>query len=344
MLVKLTFMKLYSICLGMALLFAFANQDVSAQENRIDSLFMNRDTATVIDSLMKDFDNFLDSLTARKSFFMLSVGAGSGMFSFETANTSTLSSEKKLILSPSVGYYHKTGLGISATGYMMNNNRRLNFYQFVFTPSYDIIRRNFTTGVSFSKYLNKEELDFYTTPIQNEIFAYFSYKNLWLRPSLSLSYGWGSTTAYEKKQYKILRKLLQRSSRYSVTIKNEESISDFSVTLSVRKDFNWYDVLSTKDNITLTPVLLLNSGTQNFGFNSSYTYTLPTAIRVNSLPSNSTITDRTQFAAQSFSMVLRGSYMKGKFIIQPQLLLDYYLPEADDRFNTVVSVTAGMSF
>ena len=112
----------------------------------------------------------------------------------------------------------------------------------------------------------------------------------------------------------------------------------------LRKDFNWYDVLSKRDNITFTPVVLFNSGTQNFGFNTSYTYTLPSAIRVNSTPSNSKVNERTDFTPQSLSMVLRTSYLKGKFILQPQVLFDYYLPQGEDKFNTVFSVTAGVSF
>jgi hypothetical protein len=336
-------MKLYFTII-VSLLFLFANPDAKAQKTRIDSLFMNGDTSVVIESLMKDFDKFLDSLTAPKSFFNVSLGIGSGIFSFENNNSVFLTEEKKLILSPSFGYYHKTGLGISATGYMINENSKLNFYQYVFTPSFDVIKRKFSTGISFSKYISKDSLSFYTTPIQNEFFAYFSYKKLWVRPSLSISYGWGSTTQYEKKQDKIYKRLLQRSNRYYVTIKNKETISDLSVTLSVRKDFNWYDVISKDDNITFTPVILLNSGTQNFGFNTSYTYTLPSAIRVNSMPSNSNITDRTEFAPQSLSMVLRSSYLKGKFLIQPQVLFDYYIPQSDDRFNTVFSVTTAFSF
>lgn len=231
---------------------------------------------------------------------------------------------------------------MSVTGYMINENQRFNFYQFVFTPSFDVIRRSFSTGISFSKYLNRDSLSFYTTPIQQEFFAYFSYRNWWLRPSVSVSYGWGSKTEYEKKQYKIYRRLLQQSNSYYVTIRNEESINDLSVTFSLRKDFNWYDVLAKNDNITVTPVILLNSGTQNFGFNTSYTYTLPAAIRVNSTPGNSNIRERTEFAPQSVSMVLRSSWLKGKFMLQPQILFDYYLPQAEDRFNTVFSVTAAL--
>jgi hypothetical protein len=336
-------MKSICIAIGMVLLFFLANHSTNAQKNKIDSLFMNNDTTSVIDSLMKDFDNFLDSISAPKSFFSISMSAGTGIFSFDNKNSVFLTSEKKLILSPSLGYYHKSGLGIAATGYMINDNKGLNFYQYVFTPSFDVIKKSFSTGLSFSKYISKDSLDFYTTPIQNELFAYFSYKNWWLRPSLSASYGWGSQTEYEKRQYKIHKRLLQQSNRYYVTIKNVETVNDLSVTLSLRKDFNWYDVLLKNDNITFTPVVLFNSGTQNFGFNTSYTYTLPTAIRVNSIPGNSNITDKTNFAPQSLSMALRSNYLKGNFMIQPQVLFDYYLPQAEDRFNTVFSITAALS-
>ena len=67
-------------------------------------------------------------------------------------------------------------------------------------------RGSFSTGISFSKYISKDSLSFYTTPIQNEFFAYFSYKKWWLRPSISVSYGWGSKTEYEKRKHKLEQK------------------------------------------------------------------------------------------------------------------------------------------
>lgn len=322
----------------------FANLDTSAQKTRLDSLFMTSDTTALMDSLMKDFDNFLDSISAPKSFFNVAFGVGNGIFSFEHNNSVYLTNERKLILTPSVGYFHKSGLGISAAGYMINEDKGLNFYQFVISPSFDIIKRKFSTGISFSKYISKDSLAFYTTPIQNELFAYFSYKKWWIRPTVSVSYGWGSKTEYEKRKYKLQRRIMQQRRQYYVTIKNEESINDLSLTLSLRKDFNWYDVLLKNDIVTFTPVFLFNSGTQNYGFNTSYTYTLPAAIRVNSTPGNSNVTDKTSFAAQSVSMVLRSNYMKGRFMLQPQVLFDYYLPEAEEKLNTVFSITASVSF
>lgn len=336
-------MKSFFTTIGIALLVLIARQDTNAQKNRIDSLFMGSDTSLVMDSLMRDFDNYLDSITATKSILFVSMSAGTGVFSFEDRNSTFLNSEKKLILSPSIAYYHKSGLGISATGYMINQDKGLNFYQYVFTPSFDIINRNFSTGISFSRYISEDSLDFYTTPIQNEIFTYFSYKKWWLRPSINISYGWGSSVEYEERKLLIQKGRSKKDRQVPIVVRNEESVNDLSVTLSLRKDFNWYDVLMANDNISFTPVIMFNTGTQNFGFNTSYSGTVPKSIRVNSLPSNKNITDKTDFAAQSLSMVLRGIYLKGKFMLQPQVLFDYYLPESDDRFNTVFSITAALS-
>ena len=118
------------------------------------------------------------------------------------------------------------------------------------------------------------------------------------------------------------------------------------MTVSLRKDFDWYDVLGKNDNITFTPVIMLNSGTQNFGFNTSYSYRF-NVIRNNFLPSNQSITDKTGFALQSASLALRASYLKGRFMVQPQLLMDYYLLDLSDEdspLNTVFAMTAGWTF
>ena len=248
-------MKSLKVSIVTLLFFTLTSYHIHAQKNRIDSLFMNSDTTAVIDSIMSDFESFLDSISAPKSFFTVALGVGTGIFSFEDKTSVVLASEKKLILSPSVGYFHKSGLGLSATGYMINQDSRLTFYQYVFTPSFDVIKRKFSTGISFSKYISKDSLEFYTTPIQNELFAYFSYKNWWLRPSISASYGWGSKTEVEKRTEKIKKRLRQQGNRNIITITNEETVTDFSVTLSLRKDFNWYDIVTKNDNLTFTPPL-----------------------------------------------------------------------------------------
>ncbi len=332
--------------LATVLLVLISFRQAHAQVDKLDSLFAGRDSTAVMDSLMKDFDKFLDSLITPKSFFAVNLGVGTGFFSFENKNSVFLSTRKKLIFSPSAGYYHKSGLGISATAFLIHDDKAINLYQVAFSPSYDLIRKKLSTGISYTRYFSKDSLNFYATPIQNEVFAYFTYKNWWLRPSINFSYGWGSKTEYERRRLWRYNLILSRPRRYFVDIKNEETVQDFSMTLSLRKDFDWYDVFGKNDNITFTPLIMLNSGTQNFGFNTSYSYNFNT-IRANSLPSNRAITDKTGFALQSASLALRGSYLKGRFIIQPQVLFDYYLPEIETEespLNTVYAITVGWSF
>jgi hypothetical protein len=91
---------------------------------------------------------------------------------------------------------------------------------------------------------------------------------------------------------------------------------------------------------------MLTAGTQNYGFNTSYSYDF-SPVRANSLPSNKDISDNTQFAMQSASLAFRGSYLKGRFLLQSQILFDYFLQDtqdSDSRLNTVYSITAGISF
>lgn len=333
--------KLFTLLIATTLI-----QHTYSQSGKLDSLFASGDTTAIMDSLLKDFDSYLDSLTKPKNFFSVSVGAGTGVFSFQDKSSVNFNTEKKLIISPMIGYFNKTGFGISATAFAMNDDNKINFYQYAFSPSFDHIRRSVSTGISYTRYIEKDSLSFYTTPIQNELFAYFTYKKWWVRPSVNVAFGWGSKADYEKKKFERLARLLARRNRYYVVVKNEESIHDLSVTASVRKDFDWYGVFGKKDNITFTPVLMLNSGTQTFGFNTSYSYNF-TPVRANFLPSNQEISDNTRFALQSASLVLRGSYLSGKFLLQSQVLFDYYLLDLADestKLNTVFSLTAGISF
>jgi len=327
----------------LALCFLLGASPLKAQD-KLDSLFLGGDTTAILDSLLADFDNYLDSLSKRKSMFFIGVGAGTGSFSFDEKNSVYTNSEKKLIISPSLGYFHKSGLGISSTAYGMSNDGKFSFYQLAVSPSFDVIKRSFSTGISYAHYFTKDSLNFYTTPIRDELYAYFSYKKWWVRPTISVSYGWGSTKSYEEQKFRIWSRQLNQLQRYSVTVENVETVRDISVTASVRKDFDWYDVFGKDDNITFTPVLLANAGTQQFGFNTSYSYTF-NPVRVNSLPSNSSASDQTQFQLQSVSAIIRTSYMKGKFLLQPQVLFDYYLlPTESNPFNTVFSINFSLAF
>lgn len=301
-----------------------------------------KDSTAFLDSIMNEMDDILDHMVGSKSILSVSAGAGTGFFNFKGTSATQPKAEKKLLFSPRVSYLHKSGLGISATGYAVSEQAGLNPYQFSISPSYDYIKRGkWSTGIAFSRYFTKEGLSFYTTPIQNEMYAYFNYKKTWLQPGIALGYGWGNRTQYEERKPDLLR-LRRLRDPALITMRTDESVSDVSLLLSLRHDFDWNHIFTKHDLLTITPVALLSSGTRNFGFNTSYQGS--TKILNNFLPGNQNIKESSVFGAHSISFVMRADYSVGVFFFQSQMLLDYYLQDAGNRFNNAFSVIAGVNF
>jgi hypothetical protein len=323
----------------------------SAQTNTVDSVIVPAkddftiDTTLDYDELFRDFDAFMDSILTPRSYTLATLNMGKGYYNF-VSKGGVVETSKKLTYQPMLGYYHKNGLGVTATGYIADDGQNLNFFQGSITPSFDYLQnRNIATGVSFTKFITKDSLPFYTTPLQNELYAYFTYRKWWVKPTISVSYGWGSRSDYTQREELIQDLRLRR--RGFTYINTEESVSDFSIVASARHDFYWLDVFTDRDHIRLTPQLAFTSGTQQFGFNqSSSTYV--TVIRNNSSVLYSTddfsLDDKVDFQPLSLTLFLRGEYSIGKFFIQPQLTFDYYFPATSQNLSTLFSINAGFIF
>lgn len=316
----------------------------NAQQSVLDELFSGKDSTLVLDSLMAGFEDYLDSIYARKSFFSVSLTAGTALLSYENSNSVKIEVQKRMLLAPSVGYYHKSGFGLNVATYMVNEEKSLTPYQYNITPSFDLIKKKYSTGVAFTKSFIKDSLSFYTTPLQQEAFVYFNYKDLFIRPSVSVSYAWGSVTSYNERKVRILKKRLRQSRNIFIRETVEESINDLSLNFSLRKDFNFFSILSDEDMVSLTPVVMLNCGTQQYGFNTTYDVSRVDVTKVNVLPSNSSITDRNSFTAQSAALILRGAYLYKRFMVQPQFIVDYFIPGKEDQLNSAFSITANVTF
>src|SRR5690606_22212481 len=222
-----------------------------------------------LEELFSDISLFLDSLMKPRSYFLASVAVAGGKYDFAGRNDMLIESSQKMTFIPTIGYLHKGGLGITGMANVIFDQKELLPYQFSITPSYDYIQNmDFATGISYTRYFTKDSLSFYTTPLHNEIFGYFSYRKWWLRPSVSVSYGWGNRTEFEEREY--LLNNLRSPRRGYTTISSNESVSDFSVITSVRHDFYWLKVLTGKDYVRFSPQINFTSGTQRFGFNQSY--------------------------------------------------------------------------
>lgn len=308
----------------------------------IDTSFSDVD----YEDLFNELDQLLDSLTAPRSFTLFNIAAGYNYFNYASKESYLLEASKRMTYSPSLGYYSKTGLGITANTIIVNDGVHLNPYQLNVTASYDYLKNDkFLTGISLTHFFTKDSLPFYTSPLKNELYSYFTYRHFWLKPSVAVSYGWGSRSAYEERQEYItsLRLALNGFTR----VDTRESINDFNLATSVRRDFYWLDVLSKKDYIRFTPQIVFTSGTQRFGFNqTSSSYATIPRTNTNVLYSSDKVSldDQLNFQPLSLSTYLKAEYSKGKFFLQPQLIFDYYFPASEKNLTTVLVMNAGVIF
>jgi hypothetical protein len=298
------------------------------------------------DLLMDDLESFLDSISSPRSYFMGSLSMGKGFYNFKSKTNVFIETAQKFTYLPNISYFHKSGLSISATGNIVNDEEKANFYQLALTPGYDYLEnRDLATGITYTRFFTKDSLSFYTTPLQNELYAYFTYRKWWIRPTVALSYGWGSRTDYRERESLIQDLRLRRNG--ITQINSTESVRDFSLITSLRHDFYWLNIFSYKDHFRFTPQLSFVSGTQKFGFNQSST-TYATVIRTGANvlynSENVYLDDQTDFQPLSLTLFMRTEYSFGKFFVQPQLILDYYFPAADKNFSTLFSFNVGFMF
>ena len=331
-----------------------------SQDPKTDSLTnpvdegLDIDTSIDYDDLLNEFDLFLDSILTPRSYLLLNLSTAQGYFNFTTKNNTGIAIVQKFIWTPTLGYYHKSGLGLTLTGYVINDDNHFNLYQASVSPSYDYLKNHdLAAGISYLRYFTKDSLSFYTSPLQNEVYGYFLWRKSWLQPGIAASYGWGSRTEYKEREGylrllrlnrlpKRLRSLLLLSPPPATV--TEESIVDFSLTASLRHDFYWLNIFSDKDHIRFTPQLSFTSGTQKFGFNQTTGTYGVSRYNVVYNTGNVNLDSIQKFQPLSLTFYLRSDYSLGKFFLQPQLILDYYFPAREKNFTTLFSVNAGFIF
>lgn len=324
-------------CLGVSMLHA-------QKSKAVDSL-------AYYDDLFNELESFIDSITAPRTMILVNVGVSSNFLNYQSGSDVDLESKRKINILPSLGYFHKSGLGISGSAIVLSNGNGLNPYQFLLTGSYDYLGHEaFMAGVGGTHFFTKDSLPFYTSPLENELNAYFTYKRWWLKPTISASYGWGSRSDYEERE-EYITSLRLRPTGYT-QINTQESVNDFSVSASVRHDFYWLDVLGKNlgrnNALRLTPQLMFMSGTQKFGFNqtsaTTYTFTKGNNKRVLSDTEEVYLDNNMSFQPLSLTAFLKSELSIGKFFIQPQVALDYYLPAKTNNLNAGFLLNAGLIF
>src|SRR5688572_19620442 len=326
---------LVSLCI---VFFCQAQKQKSSYE--IDS------SLTDYDAVFSELDALLDSLATPRSFTLVTLGFGRNFLNYESQSGLSTETKRRLYLSPSIWYVNKSGLGVGVSTSVIKNDTSIIPYQFSFTGSYDYQQNDsYLTGLAFTRYITKKDLPFYTSPLKNEAYGYFTYHNSWFKPSIGLSYGWGSKTDFEEKDARIKKN--KSSKTEIIQVNTTESVADFNLFTSIRHDFYFLDMLPGKNSIRVSPQITLTSGTQQFGFNQvNNIYSVNKRTGTNVLNNSEAVLfdNKLSFQPLSLTTFLRTEYSNGSFFIQPQLIFDYYFPATSNNANLAFVCNAGFIF
>ena len=319
-------------------------QTNAQHSSRLDSLFAKSDTTAVMDSLMQGFDAFLDSLSQPKSFFSVMAGIGNRSFSIKNNSLNTQeSTTRQFSFTPTLAYYHKKGLGISATGFLANLGGSFHFYQYAITPSYDYISHKIAAGVSYTRYFGKDTTTINASPYENDLYAYFNIHHKNWRYGIAAGYATGffnDKLSYSDSVYRYSN-ILQRYVWLHVTktIASENYLKDFSLSASLRRDFEWMNVFRKDDNITASITTYLVTGYARINSNTNINYATKRKLTLAKFRRSYSSADGNNFQVQSLALSASIFYTIGKFNVQPVWFMDYYFPDTDKKFSQVFSLT-----
>jgi hypothetical protein len=300
-----------------------------------------------LDSMLKAdaFMQMLDSLNtgAAKSTFDISIGFGNRLFSINNNSlTADQADVRKLIITPAVSYYHKSGFGISVTGFIGSDSGTASVFQTGITPSYDYAGKKISAGFAYTRYINNKSLSTSPSPFQNDFYAYVSAAKGLLQPGIAIGYASGKYKEYADS----LR--IRPAPLPPIRIKDTTTykLKDFSLMGSVKHDFELYELFRKNDALLVSPQLILIAGSQKYTSASSTTIITRQpqggALR---LRKSSSATDNTGFALQAAGFSLDIDYSIGRFYLRQQLYFDYYLAQTDGkRLTTTFNCVLGISF
>jgi hypothetical protein len=121
----------------------------------------------------------------------------------------------------------------------------------------------------------------------------------------------------------------------------DNKASYFSASANVQHTFSFYKLFSKDDGLDFEPALIINMGSDK----NTQTHTNKIFDKIRKLNTVKKVESSNKFQLQSIAASLDFTYSIGKFFLQPNLYLDYYLPETtSDRFSAIFSVNAGFSF
>jgi len=290
------------------------------------------------DSLLKEVRYILDILNEPRSFFTFETSIGNRNFSLHNNifNAKQMSTNKFTMV-PNASYIHKSGFGASVAAYM-TWEQQPRFFQYAISPSYDHFGKKFGYGLSYTYYITRDDLEFYTTPIKHEFYGYINSKKGWLRPRLAAGWATGSyreVSRFDTTIYGIRRTIIDTS-----TI----DINGFTLMASLMHEFSWDKIFSSKDNISLIPQFSAIAGTENYSTYSQGKLITQTTDRRFVRRYKVNEEDKSGFRLNSFAFSLYLTYYNGPLYISPQYFVSYFPGDPEKKFSNIISLSVGVLF
>ena len=314
-------------------IFIFCKVDAQVTDAKINA---GIDTTAIL----KELSDLLQSNATPISYATIDVGIGNRLFNVRNKSLNAKQTNTgAMVYTPTLSYFHKSGFGIAASANLLNDiEKGFGISQVALSPGYDYYgNKNFSTGIAYTHYFVKDFYSSYAIPIQNDFYGYFSYKEYWLETGLALDYATGVYKQVKKRD--TVTNNIQRSFYDSASFDNKS----FSMIFSVGHNFEWTNLLNEHDGLNLTPTLMVNFGSSktNITHKTNATRLFNFLNKKGRLPKMQT----SAFVAESIGLNLNIGYTIGKFLFQPQLYLDYYLPKSDaNKVSTLFTFSTVYSF
>lgn len=302
-----------------------------------------RSNKEILDSLKQNDATvkMLDELDKHSSYFKVGVGLGNQLLSVNNKALDASQTNNKLIITPNIGYYHKSGFGISVAGYFLNDSGSTKFYQSALTPSYELDADDFGFGVSYTRYFPKDKYGGSNSPIQNDFYTNVLFKKTWLEPGVALGY---SNGIY--KEINVVTVNFPNIGPRTFTDTASTKTTALSLIGTIEHTFDFDNIFSSSDLLNFTPAIMLNAGSNKLitTHKNKYSAFVDQNSNRRRLRGNSQ-SDITSFTLQSVGLNLGITYSIGSFIFEPQLYLDYYLHTSDTKkFTQVYNINAAFTF
>lgn len=300
------------------------------------SLNQQLDSAAVLKELM----DLMDVIKSPTSYFSAEAGVGNRLFSVHNNRLNARqSSISTLVFTPSVGYFHHSGLSLTAGAYLLNDKTKgFGASQYALTPAFDLLNNKaIGFSVSYTHTFVKDYFSVYASPVQNDFYTAFSYKKPWLKPGIAAGYSTGIYRQLFEKDTTI--GLIRRRLYDSAT----SHLQSFSMMVSVGHDFEWDKIFKKGDGLLFTPSFIINFGSYKIDVDhkTNAPLLLNRLIKRGRLPKLVT----SEFRPESVGLNLDLGYSVGNFSFSPKLYLDYYLPESDtDKFTSTFNFSVSYIF